>query len=341
MAPGTNLGAATPVQIGGGGRLPFGGSDEGTEEDEPAAEESPAAPRTASEAKAVNDAVAYIRSLADLRGRNADWAESAVREAASLSAGAAVEQNVADLVASYMGALLEGLDGMIVTVGEAPVTLATRGAEIERVAPDWRTSLLAVITNPNVALILMMIGVYGIIFELINPGSIFPGTIGAISLLLGLYALAVLPIDYAGLGLILLGLALMTAEAFAPSFGILGIGGAAAFALGAAILVDTEVPGFGVAYPVIAGLVVVSLGFSILVLGALFRSRGRKVASGREEMIGARATVQDWVDGKGHVFLRGERWRAVSSAPLAPGSTVRVLKLDGLTLEVEPAAAED
>ncbi len=341
MAPATNVGAATPVQIGGGGGLPFGGQDEGKEKEEPAARESPAAPRTASEAKAVNDAVAYIRSLADLRGRNADWAESAVREAASLSAGAAVEQNVADLLAPDMDTLLESLDGRTVTVGETPVTLATSGAEIERVAPDWRTSFLAVITNPNVALILMMIGVYGIIFELINPGSIFPGTIGAISMLLGLYALAVLPIDYAGLGLILLGLALMTAEAFAPSFGILGIGGAVAFALGAAILIDTEVPGFGVSYPVIAGLVAVSLGFSMLVLGALVRSRGRKVASGREEMIGARATVQDWADGKGHVFLRGERWRAVSSAPLAAGATVRVHQLDGLTLEVEPETARD
>jgi membrane-bound serine protease (ClpP class) len=193
-----------------------------------------------------------------------------------------------------------------------------------------------VITNPNVALILMMIGIYGIIFELINPGSIFPGTIGAISLLLGLYALAILPIDYAGLALILLGLALMTAEAFAPSFGILGIGGAAAFAIGAAVLVDTEMPGFGVSYPVIAALVIVSLGFSLIVLRALFRSRRFRVVSGREEMLGMRAKVQDWTDGRGHVFLRGERWRAVSSTPLVPGQTVRILRIDGLTLEVEP-----
>jgi len=335
MAPATNVGAATPVAIGGGG-LPFGGGDDEKPEEESGAEDKPAAPRTPMQAKAVNDAVAYIRSLADLRGRDADWAESAVREAASLSARAAVEANVADFVVGGIEALLAAADGMTVTVGEATMTIATRGAEIERAPPGWRARLLAVITNPNVALILMMIGIYGIIFELINPGSIFPGTIGAISLLLGLYALAILPIDYAGLALILLGLALMTAEAFAPSFGILGIGGAAAFAIGAAVLVDTEMPGFGVSYPVIAALVIVSLGFSLIVLRALFRSRRFRVVSGREEMLGMRAKVQDWTDGRGHVFLRGERWRAVSSTPLVPGQTVRIRRIDGLTLEVEP-----
>jgi membrane-bound serine protease (ClpP class) len=336
MAPATNVGAATPIQIGGGG-VPFGGNDEAKDEEKPDAEQAkPAAPRNASEAKAVNDAVAYIRSLADLRGRNADWAESAVREAASLSANAAIEENVADFVVDDLEALLEAADGMTVTVGRAKVTLATHGAEIERAPPGWRARFLAVITNPNVALILMMVGIYGIVFELINPGSVLPGTIGGISLLLGLYALAVLPIDYAGLALILLGLALMTAEAFAPSFGILGIGGAMAFAIGAAIIVDTEMPGFGVSYPVIAALAIVSLGFSLIVLGALFRSRRRRVATGREEMIGMRAEVQDWAGGRGHVFLRGERWRAVSPAQLAPGESVRIRHVDGLTLEVEP-----
>ncbi|MGH6922226.1 MAG: NfeD family protein, partial [Propylenella sp.] len=336
MAPATNVGAATPIQIGGGG-LPFGGDDEAKDEEKPDAEQAkPAAPRNASEAKAVNDAVAYIRSLADLRGRNADWAESAVREAASLSAGAAVVENVADFVVDDIEALLEAVDGMSVTAGGVPVVLATRGVEIERAPPGWRARFLAVITNPNVALILMMIGIYGIVFELINPGTVLPGTIGGISLLLGLYALAVLPIDYAGLALILLGLALMTAEAFAPSFGVLGIGGAAAFAIGAAILVDTEVPGFGVSYPVIAALAIVSLGFSLIVLGALFRSRRRRIATGREEMIGMHADVQDWTGSRGHVFLRGERWRAVSSAPLAAGASVRIRRIDGLTLEVEP-----
>jgi membrane-bound serine protease (ClpP class) len=196
-----------------------------------------------------------------------------------------------------------------------------------------------VITDPNVALILMMIGIYGIVFELLNPGTVLPGTIGGISLLLGLYALAVLPIDYAGLGLILLGLALMTAEAFAPSFGILGIGGAAAFAIGAAILVETETPGFGVSYPVIGALAIVSLGFSLIVVGALFRSRRFRIATGREEMIGMRGEVQDWEDGRGHVFVRGERWRAVSAAPIAPGETVRIRQVDGLMLEVEPDKA--
>lgn len=332
MAPATNVGAATPVTLGGGG-LPFGGGDG---ESKPAATDKPAAPRTPEEAKAVNDAVAYIRSLADLRHRNADWAESAVREAASLSASAAVEAHVVDFVVPGLAALLERADGMTVTVGDAQKTIATRGVEIEREPPGWRTRFLAVITNPNVALILMLVGVYGIIFELINPGTVLPGTIGAISLLLGLYALAVLPIDYAGLALILLGLALMTAEAFVASFGALGIGGAASFVLGAAILMETDAPDFQISYAVVAALVVVSLGFSLLVIGAVFRSRRRRVATGREEMLGAQAEVQDWTGGHGHVFLHGERWRAVSSAPLAAGDIVRVSRVDGLVVEVEP-----
>jgi membrane-bound serine protease (ClpP class) len=330
MAPATNVGAATPVAIGG---LPFGDGN-GTKE-KPSSDEGPSAPRTPEEAKAMNDAVAYIRSLADLRHRNADWAESAVRQAASLTASAAVEAHVVDFIVPDLDALLERADGMTVTVGDAQVTIATRGVGIKREPPGWRTRLLAVITNPNVALILMMIGVYGIIFEMLHPGTVLPGTVGAISLLLGLYALAVLPIDYAGLGLILLGLALMTAEAFAPSFGALGIGGAAAFAFGAAILVETDAPGYSISYPVIAALVIVSLGFFLIVLRAVFRSRRARVVTGHEEMIGARAEVQDWADGRGHVLVRGERWRAVSSAQFAAGESVRVRRIDGLTLDVE------
>lgn len=338
MTPGTNLGAATPVSIGGGG-LPFGGDEPEPadgEEDEP---RDPAAPRTASEAKAVNDAAAYIRSLADLRDRNADWAENAVRRAESLSARAAAEQNVIDFVVSSVEELLARADGMTVMAAGSEVTLATRGIPLQRIEPDWRTRLLGTITNPNLALILMMIGIYGLIFEFMNPGAIFPGTLGAISLLLGLYALAVLPIDYAGLGLILLGLGLMIAEAFAPSFGVLGIGGVIAFGLGAAILIDTDVPAFAVSLPLIAAISLVSLAFMLVVLRMAIRNRRFGVVTGSEQMVGALAEVQDWDGGEGHVFVHGERWRAVAAVQLEERQKVRIRRMDGLTLEVEPDPA--
>jgi membrane-bound serine protease (ClpP class) len=336
MAPGTNLGAATPVSIG-GGDWPFGDGDAGDPKDDGSqGPGEPAAPRSAAEAKAVNDAAAYIRSLADLRNRNADWAEAAVRRAESLSAGAAAEQDVIDFVARDLDELFARADGMTVMAAGAEVALATRGLVVERMEPDWRTRLLGTITNPNVALILMMIGIYGLIFEFMNPGAIFPGTIGAISLLLALYALAVLPIEYAGLGLIVLGLGLMAAEAFIPSFGILGIGGAIAFAIGATILIDTEVPTFAVSLPLVVALSLLSLAFMLLVLHMALRNRRIGVVTGREQMIGALADVQDWEGGEGHVSTHGERWRAVSHAVLVPGDKVRIREIHGLTLDVEP-----
>lgn len=340
MAPGTNLGAATPVAFGGGG-LPFGRDDQRDEsKDESRSDEegdrSARMPRNPSEAKAVSDAVAYIRSLAELRGRNADWAERAVREAASLSAAAAAQDNVIDFVARDIDDLLRQADGLTVSVEGREVTLDTSGMIAEHIEPDWRTQLLAAITNPNVALILMMIGIYGLIFEFMNPGSLYPGTIGAISLLIGLYALAALPVNYAGLGLIVLGLALMVGEAFTPSFGVLGIGGAVAFVIGATILFDTDVPGFTLAWPVIAAVAVASLAFTLLVVPVAARAYRRKVVSGREELIGARADVLDWRGGGGHVHVHGERWRAAAASPLKRGQHVRVTGLDGLTLTVAP-----
>jgi membrane-bound serine protease (ClpP class) len=318
MAPGTNLGAATPVQIGG---LPGIAPDETPRtapEDADAADPKPQAQPAATkmEAKAINDAVAYIRALADLRGRNAEWAERAVREAASL-------------------------DARVVSVGGAPVTLRTKGLAVEHLTPDWRHAVLAAITNPNVALILMMIGVYGLMFEFMNPGALYPGTIGIISLIVGLYALAVLPVNYAGMALVLFGIALMTAEAFAPSFGVLGIGGGAAFLLGGMILIDTEAPGFEVSIPLIAGLALSTLAFSLLVVRLALSSRRRRVVSGREEMIGGVGVVQDWSAGSGHVFAHSERWRAISPAPLRPGDRVRTVAVENLTLTVEPESNGD
>jgi membrane-bound serine protease (ClpP class) len=367
MAPGTNLGAATPVQIGGGGGSPFGGSDD-DEADTPAVEEvaeddatatdgaeaagegeptegeaAPARrfePRTASEAKVVNDAVAYIRGLAELRDRNADWAERAVREAVSLGAREAAEQNVIDFTASSLNALLESADGMEVQVGEDVVTLATAGLELEEREMGLRTQILQIITDPNVALLLMVFGFYGIVFEIINPGTLIPGTIGAISLLTGFYALSVLPVNIAGGALMLLGLALLVAEAFAPSFGVLGIGGAIALTLGATLLIDTEVPGMELSWPIIVAIGVASFGFAILVARLAQTSHRRRVATGREEMIGSEGTVLEWSGTAGAVHIHGERWRARSDRALSPGERVSVVAVDGLTLDVRAPEAE-
>ncbi|MFT5509786.1 MAG: membrane-bound serine protease (ClpP class), partial [Hyphomicrobiaceae bacterium] len=277
MAPGTNLGAATPVSLGGGG-LPFM-PDAQEEDDQPAeavdnavgdenAEDTPAngaAPESAMEAKFINDAIAYIRALAEMRGRNADWAESAVREAASLPANEALSENVIDVVAASIQDLLRQIDGRIVTVGEAEITLETEGLVLETISPDWRNNALAVITNPNVAMILMMIGFYGLFLEFLNPGSLYPGTIGAICLVVALYALAALPLNFAGLALILLGIALITGEMFTPSVGILGIGGTISVTLGAIFFIDTDSPQFQVSWSVIASIAVTTGAFSFLV----------------------------------------------------------------------------
>ncbi|MGY6709134.1 MAG: NfeD family protein [Rhizobiaceae bacterium] len=336
MAPSTHLGAATPVAIGGGGGgMPFGG-EEDAEEDGDATQ----LPGTAQEAKAINDAVAYIRGLAELRGRNADWAERAVREAATLTASAAQQENVIDFTATSPEDLLDKAHGMTVQVGQTEVVLETRDLAIEVVEPDWRTQLLAIITNPNVALIFMLIGVYGLIFEFMNPGTLVPGTIGGISLILGLYSLAVLPINYAGIGLLILGLLLMVAEAFAPSFGILGIGGAIAFVIGAAILFDTDVPGVEISWAVIGGIAAASLILALIIARLAMRSTRSKVVSGREELIGASAKVLDWQGQKGHVFVHGERWNATAEQPMVPGQAVRVIALNGLTLEIDTNEAE-
>jgi membrane-bound serine protease (ClpP class) len=327
MAPGTNLGAATPIQVG-GPTPPFpmpgrdepgpqtgAGQEEGEEPGEPPMAPGPS-PTLAD--KMVNDAVAYIRSLAQMRGRNADWAERAVREAASLSAAEALEEGVVDLVASNLDDLLAQIDGRPVTILGERRHLETTTVEVIAVEPDWRTRLLAIITNPNVAYILMLIGIYGIILEFYSPGLIVPGVTGAISLLLALYAFHVLPINYAGLALLLLGLALMVSEAFVPSFGALGLGGAVAFVIGSVMLLETDVPGYGISWMLI-----------------LVRARRRAVVAGPEEMIGSKGRVVEWSGHDGRVRVHGELWRARSARPLKPGRTVRVANIENLTLVVE------
>jgi membrane-bound serine protease (ClpP class) len=284
-------------------------------------------------AKQVNDAAAYIRGLAELRGRNVEWAEDAVRKAVSLSAAEALKLKVIDLIAPDIAGLQQALDGRRVEIGGRTVTLATRDAPVLTIAPDARMRFLAALTHPSVALVLMLIGVYGLFFEFSSPGLGVAGVAGAICLLLGLYSLHLLPVSYAGLGLLLLGLALMVAEMFAPSFGVLGIGGVLAFVLGATLLIDTEVPGFGIPLPLIVALALTSVTLIVFVGGAAWRARRARVVSGREEMIGATGEV---IDADGWAQIHGERWRVRSAEPLAPGRTVRVRAVDGLTLEVDP-----
>lgn len=332
MTPATNLGAATPVQIGG---MP--GSDPSPDEGGSGAE----APRGAMERKIVNDAVAYIRGLARMHGRNADWAERAVREGASLAAEEALDEEVIDLVVPDLRALLEALDGRTVAIGEGERTLATRDAAVVRQNPDWRARLLAVITDPNVAYILMLIGVYGLIYELASPGMIFPGVMGAISLLVALYAFQVLPVNFAGLGLIALGISFMLAELFLPSFGMLGIGGIISFVIGSIMLIDTGVPGFELSGVVITALALLTTFFFIVIIGMVIRSRKRPVVTGLDQLVGARVVAVEDFTGRGRVRYAGELWNARSEQPLRRGGQATILAVEGLLLVVQPAPDED
>ena len=329
MTPGTNLGAATPVPI---GISPPKTGDGKQDKKLPV-------PTDAMKQKVVNDAVAYIRGLAQLRGRNADWAEKAVREAASLPAKQALRLNVIDIVADDMADLLKQLEGRKVIVQGHARTLHTTGLTLHIFDPDWRSRLLSVITNPNIAYILMLIGIYGLILEFSNPGAIIPGTLGAISLLLALYAFQLLPINYAGMGLILLGVALMVGEAFAPSFGMLGIGGVIAFVFGSIILMDTEAPGFGIDVSVIATFALTSAVLFIFVVGMAIKARRRPVVSGLEELVGGEAIVVDDFDLKGTVTIHSETWNATTDKPLHKGQSVKVIAINGLILQVEPLEA--
>ena len=337
MAPGTNLGAATPVQIGGGlPKLP--GSDDNPEKD---GDKSPSESADPKSAKAVNDAAALIRGLAEIHGRNVEWAEKAVREAASLTAAEALDINVIDLVAEDTRMLLDAVDGRVVTANGKKVTLNTRNAVTQTFEPGTLTRLLAILSNPNVALVLMMIGIYGLIFEFANPGSIGPGVIGIICLVLGLYALNQLPLDYTGLALVGLGIAFMVAEAVTPTFGVLGIGGLASFVIGAALLVDTDIPAYQVSWWVIAVMAALSAAVLIVLIGYVWRAHKRGLVDNVSQLVGMEAEILDWSGGEGHVWTEGERWQAKGIGAFKAGETVRVTRLDGLTLIVDPITGDN
>ncbi|MGQ7960642.1 NfeD family protein [Pseudomonas sp. SP16.1] len=331
MAPGTNLGAATPVAIGMPGTP---GRDKGEADEQ---EQGAKGSADAMTAKQVNDAAAYIRGLANMRGRNAEWAERAVREAVSLSAEEALAQKVIDYLARDLSDLLRQLDGKSLQAAGVEHRLATAGAPLISHEPDWRTRLLAVITNPSVALMLMMIGVYGLFFEFSNPGSGVGGVLGGISLILALYALQLLPVNYAGVALILLGVAFITAEAFLPSFGVLGIGGVVAFVFGALILIDTDVPGFGIPLALILTLALVSAGLILAIVGMALKARRRQQVAGDSGLVGslvAIAAVREDDPRAGWVALQGERWQVQGEGPLRPGQRVRVTARQGVQLQV-------
>jgi membrane-bound serine protease (ClpP class) len=347
MAPGTNLGAATPVQIGMPGSEPDQTprdkdrkkdkkANDGKAEDE----KDPPSQQGTLTRKQIHDAAAYIRSLAQLRGRNAEWGEKAVREAVSLSAQEAKQIDVIDLVAQDVNDLLKQLNGRKVTVQGVERTLQTDGAAVTEIAPDWRTELLAIITNPSVALLLMMIGIYGLIFEFSNPGFVLPGVVGGICLLLAAFALQLLPINYAGLGLILLGLAFIVSEAFLPSFGALGIGGTIALIIGAVMLIEPEARGYGVsiAFVVALGLTSALVVFTIVAMAV--KARKRQVVSGREHIMGATGVVLEDMQTEGWARVQGESWHVLSTTPLSRGEAVRVTGIEGLTLNVEPERPE-
>jgi len=324
MAPGTNVGAATPVALN-----PGGGSD------------TPAKPETAEGKKILNDAVAYITSLAQLHNRNADWAAKAVRDGDSIAAKDALAKHVIDNVSSDPRALLAALDGVEIPTSQGKVKLDTRGVMLKPLEQDWREQLLTVITNPTVAYLLFIIGLFGLLMEGLHPGFILPGTVGAISLILALFAFHVLPVNYAGLALIVLGVILLVSEAFVTSYGALGIGGIVAFVFGSIMLMDTHAPGYTLPRIYIGSIAAAA---SVVILGLLYflvRMRRRPVVSGLEHMIGRVATALADFDSKGPVRIEGERWSAVTRVPIRKGDRVTVNSVDGLVLSVSPQTASD
>lgn len=329
MAPGTNLGAATPIQL---------GSPETAPQREAPEKDGNRSGNDALERKSVNDAVAFLRGIAQLRGRNAEWAEKAVRDAATLTASEAAERKVVDFVAADLRELLDQAHGRTVRTSSGAVTLDTRGAPVVELETSWRTRVIAFITDPNVAFLLLLVGLYGLAFEVLTPGSIGPGVIGAIALLLALAALSMLPVNAAGAALLLLGIGLMGAEALSPGFGVLGFGGVAAFIAGGIFLFDPDGADIDlrVAWPVLVSAAATSALLLSFVLGAAIRTRLRTAGTPREPMLHETGEVLRWQGLAGTVRVHGEVWSARADMPLLPSTIVEVVARDGLTLDVRP-----
>jgi membrane-bound serine protease (ClpP class) len=352
MSPASNVGAATPVAIIGGSspsgkEKPYREQSDGQSSEEDAAgteEQQPPEAKPDSgnpmTRKAVNDSVAYIKGLAAKRGRNAEWAERAVRDAESITSAEALELGVIDFIASSLEDLLAQADGMTVDLNGKEFLLETNGLKLEWLQPDWRNEILAVITSPTIAYLLLLIGVYGLILEGYNPGAILPGVVGAISLLMALYAFQMLPVNYAGLGLIVLGIILMIAETQAPSFGALGFGGIIAMVIGSIILIDTDVPGFVVSRALIGSIAMASALGLMAIIAMAVKSRNRPLVAGREQLVGTTGVALESFGREGHIFAHGERWAAISQEPVNKDQEVTITGLDGLTLMVSPLACK-
>jgi membrane-bound serine protease (ClpP class) len=323
MAPATNIGSASPVLIGQDGQA--------------------AQPDDTMQRKIVNDAVAKIRSLAERRGRNADWAEQAVREAVNISAEQAVAQNVVDLVAPSLPALLDAVDGRTVTTSAGQVTLRTRDAEVVPIQMTLIERFFQVLSDPNVAYILLSLGMLGLFFELANPGSILPGVLGGILLLLGLYALGTLDVNWAGVLLMGFAFLLFLIDLYVPTHGVLTIGGIVSFALGSLLLLQSPAsPAFQLSRAVVIAVTATIAGVFLLLVYLVARAHARRPQTGKEALLGARAVVRRTLDPEGMVFVEGELWRARSLAGTIPaGRTVRVVGVEGLVLLVEPASEEE
>jgi len=360
MAPTTHLGAATPVSLMGDDakdepepdnplmpRLPSeddetdSGETDDTAESEATEESKPPIPGGAMDRKVMNDAIAYIRGLAEAHGRNADWAEDAVRSAATLTANEALEKNVIDLIADNQAELLAAVHGREVRVNNQPYTIDAESLTVEKVEPGWRLKVLGAIASPEIAILLLMVGLYGLLFEGYNPGAIIPGVAGVICLLLAAYALQVLPVNYVGLALILVGLALITAEAFVPSFGALGIGGIAAIIFGSIMMFDSGIPGFGISISFVIGMGLVAGLLLLWLVGVLVKARQQGAVSGKDRIIGGHGVAMESFTDKGKVWLEGEAWSATSKGPVEKGQTVIVRNLDGLVLRVDPVPESD
>ena len=336
MAPATNLGAASPVAIG----APSGGGDKPDPSGKDAKKGAAPAGDTMMR-KATNDAAAYIRSLAELRGRNAEWGERAVREAVSLSAAEAKKIKVIEIIADSVPALLQAVDGRTVEAGGEKRKLATAGAQVIEIEADWRTNVLRVITNPSVAYLMILLGIYALIFEFSNPGLILPGVVGAICILIAMYAFQLLPVNYAGLALLLLGIAFMVAEVWVAAHGALAVGGLVAFVIGSIMLLDTDIPQFEIPYTLIAGVTVGSAAFVFLVVGMMVKNRARPVVAGREYLLGASGEALEDISGEGWARVQGERWRVRTKEPLRAGERLRITAVHGLVLDATRASADE
>jgi membrane-bound serine protease (ClpP class) len=349
MAPGTNIGAATPISISGEG--PVDNPQEQEDGDKKGLKKKTAPTQKPQESsndalahKAMNDATAYIRGLAELRGRNVEWAEKAVRQAATLTASEAIEENVIEIVAENVEDLVEQMDGRVVKMQDTgDRTLRTKNAKIIEKETNWRTQILMIITDPNVAFLLMTLGGYGLIYEFANPGTFVPGVIGVICIVLGLFAMNVMPVNYAGVALLLLGMGFMAGEALVPSFGVLGIGGAISFALGATILYEPELTGYGLSWWTIATATGASFLLLTVVLAFAMKGQRNPVTTGEEGLLNSKGEVLKWANGRGDVRVMGEIWQAVpaESRSFRKGDMVKIVKIDGLKLIIAPQEDND